>query len=1024
MLVARENDQFVPATTSIVNPAPVQGPPIPDPTIAQTFGAAFRQDNSIASFLTEKSLGDNAIDPDYNFQDGVVGTKYEAYINKFASETFNKNQQAALMSQIDQEEDDKNTLRAAGWTGTLAELTAGAFDPVNFIPVGGELYRGARVAETIGKSALRFAGAGALGAGASELALQSTQQTRPLSESALAIGGGAILGGLLGAGAGAYIGRKEMTRLAKSVETHMTTELPDQQAANEEAMSAAIGNQSVGAAAVNRDTIDDLSVAPGMGGLAKATADSTAPLNPLLRTLASPSLETRRIATDLMENPIYMKKNLEGNASAPAVETLMKEFTQGGMADALDTHTSLYNEFRKNGGTLSRADFNIQVAQAMRRGDQSADPFVARAAQSWRQKIFDPLKQRAIDAGLLPPDVSVDTADSYFTRIYNTAKIEANEGAFKGVVRDWLDGEISKIEAATAKANAAAEKAERSVPDFVSAADRQSYVDEVTNNIFNTVTGRNVDEDLPRDIVAATRGPLKERTFNIPDHMIEPYLHSDVEDIAERYTRTMAADIELKNKFGSTTLKDKIEAVQADYTKLREQLATDKTLSDDARAKKLAKLSKSEKNDVRDIRAVRDMLRGNYMVKENATNFARIAAAAGTINYLRVMGGIVASSATDLARHQMVHGLSNVMHDGLVPLISNLKGFRLSAKEAKLAGTISERIRNTRLATWSEILDPYNRRSPVERFLQNLARGFSKVNGMVYWNDFQKSFASVLTQARVLRGAEKYGSLKPREKAYLAFLGIDEDMAERISRQFQRHGMTESGVRVANSSDWTDDLARRVYRAAINKDVDSVIVTKGVGDTPLFSHTPIGRAMFQFQGFTLAAHQRAFIRGMQEAPAGMISGVIASAAIGMFIYWLKMLESNNADKISDNPGHWIAEGLDRSGMLPLFFQINNSVEKFTGDGAYGALENLFPGANQGGKSSRFFNRQPASIFVGPTGDFVNVLWDAIMGATDGKPSKHDVTAVKNLAPFATLPIIKSLVDYLAVPYADQKLGVQ
>jgi hypothetical protein len=57
------------------------------------------------------------------------------------------------------------------------------------------------------------------------------------------------------------------------------------------------------------------------GRMASGVAAATAKMNPLLRALHSPSSVYREIATDLFENPLYLKKNFEGVASQPAVET-------------------------------------------------------------------------------------------------------------------------------------------------------------------------------------------------------------------------------------------------------------------------------------------------------------------------------------------------------------------------------------------------------------------------------------------------------------------------------------------------------------------------------------------------------------------------------------------------------------------------------------------------------------------------------------------------------------------------------
>jgi hypothetical protein len=276
----------------------------------------------------------------------------------------------------------------------------------------------------------------------------------------------------------------------------------------------------------------------------------------------------------------------------------------------------------------------------------------------------------------------------------------------------------------------------------------------------------------------------------------------------------------------------------------------------------------------------------------------------------------------------------------------------------------------------------------------------------------------------VLRGAGNYAGLGKREKAYLAFLGIDEGMAARIQRQFDQHGSVESGgIRVAHTDDWTDEVARRTYRAAINKDVDSIVVKKGIGDVPLFAHTPTGRLLLQFKGFAMASHQRALMRGLQERPMGFVSGAMTATTIGMLVYYLKSIEANRTEDISDNPGRWIAEGLDRSGLFTVAFEANNTIEKAFGIGAYGALAKLFPGSDQDGKASRYASRGFVEGLLGPTAALIDNAWkagNAIKG--EGGWSEGEIRNLYRLAPGATLPGIRSLVEYVGVPAAVDALN--
>jgi hypothetical protein len=88
------------------------------------------------------------------------------------------------------------------------------------------------------------------------------------------------------------------------------------------------------------------------------------------------------------------------------------------------------------------------------------------------------------------------------------------------------------------------------------------------------------------------------------------------------------------------------------------------------------------------------------------------------------------------------------------------------------------------------------------------------------------------------------------------------------------------------------------------------------------------------------------------------------ATIGAFIYAMKQIESSR--EISDNPGAWIAEGLDRSGIFSVAFEINNALEKVGAPGLYAGLAAMFPSASQKQPASRFAARSKVGTFLGPS----------------------------------------------------------
>lgn len=1197
------------------------------------WGSAFRRNNELAAFLSSESMMTmNEPEAGFNPWEQIKGTPDEANF-EILSTARNQRRLDALKADIARENDDRKRLDSQPfWMSLMTEGPASILSPTTLLP-GGTFVKGAKGGMALVRGAASVGAAAGVGTAVQEGMLQNIEQTRTALESTTAIGSSVVVGGLLGAAGSAILSRGEYQKAVAALDADLAKgPMPDKEldvltAANENRTFA-----SVGAAANTATDLADNSIA---GRAASATAAATARLNPLLRALHSPSAVFRDVMLNTVENPLYLTKNMEGVASLPAAETLMKEYN-GKLAQALKSTSENYQEYVKAGGQLDRGEYREAVGKAMRRDDADPDPYIAKVASEWRSKVFDPLKERAIEMGLLPKDVSVSTASSYFTRMWNSRAISADEAGFKDMVVDWaekqipdwtaqydkgverrlnpLRREIDELEMAKLRrgeelkqrgeadtsemkeadirnalqvvqgkapkpkgvktlsqfvveagglVDYAEELATRgitnrvrpgmirttkrtsqggtggwelddmarhawesgyfpnsggrpSIDEFIEALnddfhkirrvvkdeDRdafrlQEYVDQleadlaragvdtgsgkapkfstsdemkgavqrvyqamdaeadrkiaalkdrlmerdvdarverearyvgdpkqlardIANEVFDTMTGRSGSGPRPEFLTIKARGPLKERTFNIPDLFraangkgVEDYLEHDVEAVARRYTRIMGADIELTRKFGSVDMAEQIAKIREDYANVRTGVTSEK---------ELLKLQAREKSDIADLEAMRDMLRGTDPGAAADGNYAKIVRSVNHFNYLRSMGEVAIASLTETVRPAMVHGLMPYM-ETLGQTISNMKGIRASVAEAKLAGNVVERVLGSRLATLSEITDPYTTRGPVESFLENLTNIASKWNGIRLLTDMQKSIASVMTQNRILRGSGLYKEVAEKERAYLAYLGIDESMAGRIAQQFAEHGETVEKVRVANTEKWTDDVARRTYRAAMNKDVDSIITTKGVADTPLFANTPTGKAMLQFKSFALASHQRVLLRGLQEDQSRFVGGLIAMTTIGMMATWLKAQSGNRDEKLvnaAEQPGWWISEGLDKSGILAIPMELANAAEKATGFNPIKTPIKAFD--EKGSISQKNQNKSLIGAIAGPTAGLID---DASNVA--GLPQKlingEDVTqgqknAAERLLPFNSYLGIRQMLRYVVNPPAN------
>jgi hypothetical protein len=365
--------------------------------------------------------------------------------------------------------------------GFVAQTMAGILDPTMLLP-GGVAVDAAKGGLSFTKAAVQMGKAGFMQTVAQEALLHASQQTRAYEESALNVASGTLLTALIGGGAAAALSRAERAALETSLyadraemnahagnpstgeappsihegEGQPATPVPAN--TNEPVSTGAAA--SVGAAASDTRKLElvdfGLNQVPGLRKVVETTS-------PMQRLFGSGSATVRRTAADLAETPLLMKENLEGGVTTagPAINREAILHVNQGQVAVGDEMSRLFSEYRfgeetraprmragfedltgrGEPGKMSYDDFKETVTEALRNGDVHENLQVQAAAQFIRAKVFDPWKKRAIEAGLLPEDVSTKTADSYVQRIYNKQAIAAKRPEFVSRVTDWLQAD-------------------------------------------------------------------------------------------------------------------------------------------------------------------------------------------------------------------------------------------------------------------------------------------------------------------------------------------------------------------------------------------------------------------------------------------------------------------------------------------------------------------------------------------------------------------------------------------------------
>ena len=982
---------------------PIYLEPEEEPSVAEIGKALYRQENLVGSLIAQEAgLPDTKDDPDFDAYS--MFTEDERLDKSFVTQAMyadTEDEVESFRRQYARERKDRDTIARGGATSFLLGLPIGLADPISLLTIGGATVNTYRAGKSILSSGLVTGSLVGAETAVQEAALHSTQLTRTYGESAMNVGAGVLLGGVLGVAAnklGSYgIDEKAVQELADVMDPEgkiARGENPSLDASN-----VAAGYDSVGAAKTVEGTFEV------KGKLAKGLVKVFG-FDPLSRTMTSDALVTRRVANMLAENPV----DVDG-APLQSVESLSK-IKSGRLYSSIDNNNRAYDQYRKGGGKMKRREFNEAVSRAVRTGDSDV-PEIKASAEYWRNELYNPLRDEMIELNMLPDDVDVSTSVNYLNRVYNKQKLQANLPSFISKVSKWLNDKDQTLYQSAkdaseqigtaegkevARLQAIIDKAEFKKGKDFEPEDYENIAQQIAQRIMGTPDGR-----LPYDWkmgegfssgnkgsslngATALRGPLRARRFTIEDDLIEEFLDNDIVALGTRYLQQTGADIELTRKFGNVTLDNEIKQIQDYYSEAMKK----------ASGKEAVKLGNKMDADIRDIAGMRDRIRGVYGFQEDNV-WTRIGRSSRDLNYLRLLGGVTVSSLPDAARIVMAEGFTKTFSRGLGALATNTKQFKLAAAEAKRYGIGTDVLMSGKAEVIADVGDYTQGGTMVERGLRSAANKFGRINFLDYWTSGMKQLHAVTMQTSIFDGLSK-GKFDKR----LTRLGIDKQSAMDMMEQVNKYGKNEDGVWITNAKNWDRPDLERMWGAAMRKESDRVIIMPGQ-EKPLFMSSELGKSIGQFRSFILSATQRVLVAGVQGQDHNAIGGAISLVGMGMFSYYLK---SNIAGReTSDDPAAWVVEGIDRSGAVGVIGEINNTIEKISSNSV-----GLRPLLGISAPASRFVSRSVSESLLGPTfGSLLSTTVAASNALTSNEPmTEADVRALRRLIPLQNLSIIRGI----------------
>lgn len=974
----------------------------------QATKAALQSDTTLGAFASNKlNLNYNE---DSNFD---VVSQWDKLDDKYKTdetwETFanakNETHFKDIQRQIDFENSNRQLLGRAGAKGILASIGAQFFDPINFVPFAGVATKSFKVGKSIAKAGVATAAAGAVTTTAQEAIIHSQQQTRTVNESLQNIAADTILGGILGAGLHAIVRKSpDYPKLVNAFSEDVGIPPPSKIKVDDSAGAKALAKEEyMGSLEENVLT---------RGTVFKKTGITK--LFPNLRLLESKSLSARYGVQQFSDTLNRLKKHEKGIASPKSVES-MNLNDIGDMASVIRYHQKEWVGYLKNTPKLDRVtrkQFDLDVATeiskdrsikqanaTISKGQDSPYRTVVQKVANEHKKIYQFYRDKGIKAKLFEEG----TFEDYLPQYYNTSYVIKHQDRFKRLIKEYLITEYSK-----AKKGKKADILESSIEDAAEGLDSDlsfftNKADEVFNNIVGTRSYSLSEKDFFQQV-----NFTKERKINLPRGLLQDFLINDPNELLSTYVKSMSPRINLINTFGKDILENVRESsvirdIVDDYTILRDE-------TPDIKAKE--KLVKQQEKDIKDLVALRDKLLGSFGRPADPYSYLyRAKTQVKQLNVVTLLGDVVGSSIPDVGKLIINEGFTKFFTRGLRPFLKQMysKEFRVYFKknieEVRRMGIGLDVALSDTTNKINDIADDFSKQSKIERGMTTIGQAAMTATGIKHWNTLLKTADTFIVMGSINDAivAATKGKASKKQISMLAKSGIDKDMSSRMYKQLNKFGKKESGMLMPEMADWDDSYAASMFSSVVRKEVDSHIVTPGVGDRPNWLSKQ-GLDLFgQFQSFGFSSIQRTLIPAVQDFDLKTVQGLTTMVALGMVVAVYK--RAARGDDIPDIPT-LVQEGVDRSGVLGFLMDTNSKIERVS-KGNIG-ISRIF-GTNA---TNKYYNYTRANI-LGPTTGKVQSLYDIGGDILSGDMDSDTAQEFRTFIPLQNMVGVRELLDKMS-----------
>lgn len=456
----------------------------------------------------------------------------------------------------------------------------------------------------------------------------------------------------------------------------------------------------------------------------------------------------------------------------------------------------------------------------------------------------------------------------------------------------------------------------------------------------------------------------------IKDVDFEDFLENDILTIMTTYMRGVAPDLELYKKFGSVDLEldDIINGGVGPITRVINNF--DKKIAEATNEAARKKLLNQKNDTLEDLRAMRDLLRGTYMMPSDpSSGVSKAIRIAKNFSAMTMLTGAMAA-APDIARTVTANGLRKSF-GSLFEALTNNQVWKAGLAQNRSIGESYEFWLSSRAAQIADVGDTFGMHNRFEQGIGQLASLNFIVNGMSFWNDFVKTSTGIVVGTKILQDAKAVatGKASVKQKERLAKSGIGEAEAESIVAMSDNWQVTDANI-IANSSKWTNLIARDAFENALSKEINTIIVTPGLGEKPLFMSNQYLSLLTQFKSFAMSSHQRVLVPALQDADRNVVTQLALMTAVGMGIEQIRNAQNGAPDQTWNE---MLIGGIGRAGWTGWFLDADNYASNATG-GSLSIQSMLGASENHGEFSSMQYMLGPtfkqATTFGQAAGDLL------------------------------------------------------